>query len=61
VKFAWINRHAADAGPTPAWPIAVMCDVLGVSRSGYYAWRDRPASAAATRRAELAVQVKAAH
>jgi transposase InsO family protein len=31
----------------------MMCDMLDVSRSGYYAWRDRPDSDRATRRAEL--------
>jgi transposase InsO family protein len=41
--------------------VAVLCDVLEVSRSGYYAWRTRPAGARAARRAELAEQVKAAH
>jgi transposase InsO family protein len=66
VKFNWIQAHQGGSGSgtgsgTGDWPVAAMCDVLGVSRSGYYAWRDRPASAAATRRAELAAQVKAAH
>jgi transposase InsO family protein len=57
VRFAWIRRHAPAAG----WPVAVACDVLDVSRSGYYAWRDRPASVRARRRVRLAVEVKAAH
>jgi transposase InsO family protein len=35
--------------------------VLGVSRSGYYAWRDRPASPQARRRGELAAKVRAVH
>jgi transposase InsO family protein len=37
-----------------------MCDILEVSRSGYYDWVDRPQSPQAQRRAALAVQVRAA-
>jgi transposase InsO family protein len=32
-----------------------------VSRSGYYAWRDRPVSARAKRREDLTVKIKAVH
>jgi putative transposase len=37
----------------------MMCDLLGVSKSGYYDWAGREPSATALWRAELAVQVKA--
>jgi transposase InsO family protein len=43
------------AAPVPS--ITQMCAWLGVSRSGFYDWRDRPASATATRRGELAALV----
>jgi putative transposase len=55
VKFAFIRDHLPD------FPVGVACDVLDVSRSGYYAWRDRPASARDRRREELARKVKAVH
>jgi putative transposase len=35
--------------------------VLGASRSGYYAWRDRPPSPAAVRRDRLVEQIREAH
>ena len=36
-----------------------MCQVLHVSRSGYYAWWDRPPSPRAVRRAERLHQIRA--
>ncbi len=42
-------------------PITTLCRVLGVSASGYYAWRQRPASARATADATLSAQIHAIH
>ena len=33
--------------------VSLLCSVLGVSRAGYYAWKDRPASARERRDAAL--------
>ena len=55
MKFALIDAEKAQ------WPVEVQCDVLGVSRSGYYAWKDRPAAPRAAEDAELVVEIKAAH
>ena len=35
------------------YPVSLMCLWLSISRSGFYHWRTRPTSAAATRRGEL--------
>jgi putative transposase len=55
VTFAWIEERRGG------WPVALVCRVLGVSRSGFYAWRSRKPSAAAVRREELTEQVAAIH
>lgn len=55
-KYEFIDGEKAD------YPLQSMCRWLGVSRSGFYEWRGRPASATARRRFWLAVQVaKAFH
>ncbi len=38
-----------------------MCEVLQVSRSGYYAWVDRPASARVERQGRLIEQIRQSH
>ncbi len=53
--FAWIEERCQE------WPITVLCRVLEVSRSGFYAWRSRDASAAEERREELTAEVKEIH
>jgi putative transposase len=41
------------AGEATIYPAAILCRVLGVSRSGYYDWRERP-----TRQDQLAPKVE---
>ena len=55
MKFAFIQAKKAQ------WPVAVQCEVFGVSCSGYYAWVRRPASPRAGEDATLIVEIKAAH
>jgi len=43
------------------FPISTMCKTLGVSRSGYYAWRERAPSIRSLADAELTVRIKAIH
>nr|WP_273848256.1 IS3 family transposase [Halalkalibacter alkalisediminis] len=35
-----------------------MCDVLGVSKSGYYEWKKRPKSQQKIRKEKLTAQIK---
>ena len=43
------------------YPVALMCRVLGVSRSGLYAWARRGMSARQKADAELSMQIRAIH
>lgn len=43
-----------------AYPVEFMCELLGVSKSGYYDWRQRPDSATYQRRKELKLLIQKA-
>lgn len=51
----FIKANVAD------FPVEVMCEVLGVSRSGYYAWASRAESTRAAADRALAAAIRTAH
>ncbi len=55
MKYAWITDHR------DSFPVAVMCDVLNVSSSGYYDSVDRPPSARAERHERIKQTVWQVH
>jgi putative transposase len=44
-----------------SFPVQFMCRMLGVSRSGYYGWRDRPPSKRSRENAALAEKIHEIH
>jgi putative transposase len=52
VRFAFIEQHAA------IYPVRLMCRVLEVSASGYYAWRARPESARTIANRHLVAEIR---
>jgi putative transposase len=52
VKYACIDRRRDH------YPVRMMCKLLGVSASGYYAWRTRPESARTRQDRELMPKIK---
>ncbi len=55
MRFVFIRKHEN------AWPVAVMCRVLKVSRSGYYIWKTRPESLQSKRRKRLLKMIQIVH
>lgn len=55
------ERYALISSEKASFPITRGCKLLGVSTSGYYAWRERPCSPAARRRAEIARSAARVH
>jgi putative transposase len=55
VKYAWIHKHC------DLFPIAILCDVLKVSRSGYYSSVGRESSPRAVRHEKIQQTVACLH
>jgi len=55
VKYAWISEHR------DSFPVARMCEVLGVSTSGYYASVGREPSARVRRHERIKAAVAQVH
>jgi len=55
MRYAFIGEHRDQ------FPVALLCCVLDVSRSGYYAWQRRGPSATARRRQQLTEQIQKIH
>lgn len=55
MSFQFIRDYAGR------WPVRLMCRVLEVSASGYYAWRGRPESARAVANRALLADVRRLH
>ncbi len=53
MKFGFVAKHRG------IWPVRWICEALGVSRAGFYAWLDRPPSARATRDEALGREIRA--
>ena len=55
MKYAWIHQHRNE------FPVAGMCRVLGVSRSGFYDWWNRPQSERSRRADRIRAAVAQVH
>lgn len=55
MKFELVDAEKAH------YPVRVLCEVLDVSHSGFYAWKNRAPSERSKRRAQLASEIASAH
>ncbi len=55
MSFRFIEDHR------DAYPVRLMCAVLEVSAAGYYAWRERPASARTASNVALLADIRRVH
>jgi putative transposase len=55
MRFRFIEDRRAD------YPVTILCDVLGVSPAGYYAWRSRPESRRSAANRHLIDDIKRVH
>jgi putative transposase len=53
MKFGFIAKHRS------IWPVAWLCEAMGVSRSGFHAWLNRSPSARSRSDETVGLQVKA--
>ena len=55
MKYAWVWEHTGE------FPVAPMCRVLSISRSGYYDWLKRGQSHRDKRREQIAAAARRSH
>jgi len=55
MRFRFIEDRRAD------YPVTLLCDVLGVSPAGYYAWRSRPESRRSAANRDLVDDIRRVH
>ena len=55
IRYAFMKLHESE------YSVKHMCQVLGMSRSGYYAWRSRPDSRRTQANQRLLVQIREAY
>lgn len=53
MKFGFVATHRG------IWPVDIACEALGISRSGFYAWRRRPRSRRACTDAAILATIRA--